>query len=55
MNEDKTYYIIYQIKTDYYINELEEVLSKLFNIPKYQYDDCNCFEYQKELIIKAKE
>lgn len=64
MAKTNTYFVTYKIKTDYDIEELEEVINKLFDIPKNYYPeeipinirkDCECFEYQKKLIIKVEE
>jgi len=53
MATNNTYFVTYEIKTDYDIKELEEVIDKVFDIPGLQYEDCKCFEYQKKLITKV--
>jgi len=50
MAKNNTYFVTYEIKTNYDIDELEEVIDKVFDIPASQYEDCECFEYQKKLI-----
>lgn len=46
------YLIIYEIKTDYNKDKLEEAIGKLFGMPSLQYDDCDEFEYKKLYIEK---
>jgi hypothetical protein len=34
------------------MEEIIEVIDKVFEIPASQYEDCECFEYKKLLITK---
>lgn len=47
------YIVTYEIKTDYDIEEVEEVIEKVFSIPGLQYEDCEKFEYKKICIKRV--
>lgn len=47
MSKNRAYKVTCEIKTDYNANELMEVMSKLFDIPGLQYEDCECFECKR--------
>lgn len=51
MATNKLFKVTCEIRTDYNMNELMEVISKLLDIPGLQYEDTDCFECKRISIL----